>query len=114
MDAILAMLSPEKAAEILGLWKEYNSNETAEAKFVKGCDKLEGVLQAELFGSVKYWDDYPPVGYYHSDVINRRREKFWRHEPALMECAEFLRNKLIEIMESDGLDWKKYLPKDEK
>jgi putative hydrolase of HD superfamily len=36
----------ENAAELRRLWEEYEAQETAEAKFVKDCDRIEMILQA--------------------------------------------------------------------
>lgn len=38
-------LHPEKRAEILGLWEEYEAATTPEAVLAKGLDKLETILQ---------------------------------------------------------------------
>jgi len=106
---ITSVLPPEKGREILSLWEEYNDNETAEAKFAKACDKLEGVTQSLMFKNVSYWEEYGEPGFYFDDRINRRRERFWKHEPALVEFAEFLRDMTIERMNDEGFDYTKYL-----
>merc|ERR1712130_675294 len=39
-------LDPELGKEVEILWEEYEANETAEAKLVKDCDRLEMLIQA--------------------------------------------------------------------
>lgn len=45
MKKILAVLPKEQGRELMSLWKEYNSNASAEAKLVKALDKAETIIQ---------------------------------------------------------------------
>ena len=49
-DALRGLLegSPRQD-ELSGAWEEYQSADTAEARFVKACDKLDMALQAERY-----------------------------------------------------------------
>lgn len=38
-----------RGAEVESLWREYDRGETAEARFVKACDKLDMALQATVY-----------------------------------------------------------------
>ena len=106
---MIAVLPQEKGDEIMSLWEEYNAMETPESKFVKACDKLEGMVQSLMFKNVSYWEEYGEPGFYFDDRINRRRERFWKHEPVLIEFYEYLRDITIERMNDEGFDYKKYL-----
>ncbi|XP_060067404.1 5'-deoxynucleotidase HDDC2-like [Ylistrum balloti] len=46
MQHITSLVGEEVSQEILCLWKEYESQSTAEARFVKDLDKFEMILQA--------------------------------------------------------------------
>lgn len=63
MVRLLAGLAPALADEIRAAWEEYEGASTPEARFVKQVDKLETLLQAELYRA-----DQPEL------VI----ESFWR------------------------------------
>lgn len=39
----------ERASELASLWREYEAGESAEARFVKACDKLDMALQAQRY-----------------------------------------------------------------
>lgn len=45
LETLTQALHPEKRAEILGLWEEYEAAQTPEAVLAKGLDKLETILQ---------------------------------------------------------------------
>ena len=49
LDVMLTGLPPAIAQEIRSAWQEYEAAETPEARFVKQIDKLETLLQAELY-----------------------------------------------------------------
>jgi putative hydrolase of HD superfamily len=54
LESILAQLGESPDAqeireEVLSLWLEYEEQSTAEARFVKECDKLEMALQAHEY-----------------------------------------------------------------
>ncbi|SCZ09320.1 HD domain-containing protein [Microvirga guangxiensis] len=45
LEVLTRALHPEKRAEILTLWEEYEAAQTPEAVLAKGLDKLETILQ---------------------------------------------------------------------
>lgn len=45
VSRLIASLEEEQQEHIMALWKEYNACETEEAKFVKGLDKMETIIQ---------------------------------------------------------------------
>ncbi|MZQ98396.1 MAG: HD domain-containing protein [Acidaminobacter sp.] len=45
LDQLLQSLEPQLRGEFLSLWQEYNEGHSAEAKFVRGVDKLETLIQ---------------------------------------------------------------------
>lgn len=49
MNTLLAGLAPSLADEVRAAWEEYEAAATPEARFVKQIDKLETLLQAELY-----------------------------------------------------------------
>lgn len=49
MDTLLAGLAPPQGDDIRAAWEEYEAAATPEARFVKQIDKLETLLQAELY-----------------------------------------------------------------
>ncbi|XP_033726497.1 HD domain-containing protein 2-like [Pecten maximus] len=46
MEHITSLVSEDVSQEIISLWKEYESQSTKEARFVKDLDKFEMILQA--------------------------------------------------------------------
>ena len=110
INAIAGRLPAPKAAEILELWNEYESQSTPEARFAKACDKLEANAQSLMFGKVKYWSDYDP-DFYYDDMINNRREKYWGYEPAFREFHETYREIGMQYMKAEGIGAEKYLKK---
>jgi len=50
-DAMRRLAALADDGALLGLWREYDAAETAEARFVKELDKLETVLQASEYGA---------------------------------------------------------------
>jgi putative hydrolases of HD superfamily len=42
---LLAPLSPDRQADFLALWDEYNAAQTPEARMAKGLDKIETIIQ---------------------------------------------------------------------
>jgi 5'-deoxynucleotidase YfbR-like HD superfamily hydrolase len=108
MDKMSAILPLGKRDEIMSLWREYEDQQTPEARFIKACDKLEAFAQGLMFGKVGYWRDYGP-DFYYNDTINRGREKFYAHEPAFVEFYELMRKILLDMMAAEGIDAGKYL-----
>lgn len=51
LEDMLSELPADLAEEIRAAWEEYERGESAEARFVKQVDKVETVLQAELYRS---------------------------------------------------------------
>jgi len=103
MRDISGLLPPEDGREIYELWREYEENQTVEAKFVKGLDKIEAFAQALAYKDVSYW---PEV--YYAIELQGQKSKYYAHEPVLMELAEALKSKLADRMRSVGLDPEKY------
>lgn len=53
LNEILAGLSDTLRTEIRDAWQEYEEAETPEARFVKQVDKLETVMQAEIYRALQ-------------------------------------------------------------
>jgi putative hydrolase of HD superfamily len=106
MGEIQRML-PEGMEDLHQLWREYEANATPEAKFVKGLDKLEATLQSLVYPDIRYWAErYDEV--YYSIVLQGWKDKYYAHEPVLMELADALKELTASKMREAGLDPEKY------
>ncbi|MBA2753090.1 MAG: HD domain-containing protein [Chloroflexia bacterium] len=65
IETMLATLPERDAASIRALWEEVESGRTAEARFVKGADRLERYLQAREYGAA---DPSLPLGSFAADL----------------------------------------------
>ncbi|MEJ7763199.1 MAG: HD domain-containing protein, partial [Thermomicrobiales bacterium] len=65
MGTILATLAERDAGPIRALWEEVEAGTTAEARFVKGADRLERFLQAREYGAA---DPALPLGSFAADL----------------------------------------------
>ena len=94
----LEKLLPKKiGAEIFALWKEYQTGETKEARFVKAIDKIEGVMtHIELSKSL----DVPEItaSYGHEAM-----KKF----PEIMGLYKIFKQELKQEFKKQNLEWKK-------
>ena len=65
MESILSGLSKETAADVMGLWEEFEECKTPEARFVKEIDTAELLIQAKLYSEKSnskkplhgFWDE---------------------------------------------------------
>lgn len=88
---IFGILPQEQAEELIELWKEFEANETSEAKFAKAIDRLEPLLQnASNQGGT--WKEY---GVKHHQVIEKKiiinegSEVLWDYTTDLLnKCVE--------------------------
>ena len=49
-DAVFGALPPDLGARLRALWEEFETGESAEARFAMACDRLQGFLQNVLSG----------------------------------------------------------------
>lgn len=88
---------------MLGLWEEYEKQETLEAKFVKALDKIEGFLHIAE-GEVEM---YVPKEF-HADYANQAVAAFdeaTNHFPGLKELLDAVKEDLRRQFELAGVAW---------
>jgi len=51
--AVRGLLAPLQRPDLVDIWLEYEAGETACARFVKACDKLDMALQAIRYGTLQ-------------------------------------------------------------
>lgn len=56
VERIFALLPEEKGAELMALWTEFESGDTAEAKYARAIDRLMPVLQ-NLYNNKQSWTE---------------------------------------------------------
>lgn len=56
LNEMVASLPEHLRAEVVAAWEEYNTGESTESRFVRQVDKLETLLQAEL-----YYERHPEI-----------------------------------------------------
>lgn len=56
MERIFGILPDEKAAELFGLWNEFENGTSAEAKFARAIDRVMPVLQ-NLYNNKQSWTE---------------------------------------------------------
>lgn len=84
-DRIFALLPPDQARELRGLWDEFEAARTGEARFANSLDRLQAlVLNYEARGSV--WRKYGVK----SGQVLKRAAPIADGAPALWEYAEAL------------------------
>ncbi len=109
MDGLDELLPLELAREIFELWREYENNETPEAKFVKALDKIEANLQANTFADIRYWKKYSDA--YYAFVLDGLASKYTAHEPVLAELHRAVRAQTEQKMREAGLKPENYRTK---
>jgi len=88
---------------IYSLWKEYEDQETIEAKFVKALDRIEGFLHIAENGVEMY---IPKE--FHADYANKAVEAFdeaTHHFPELKDLLDAVKKDLKEQFERAGVKW---------
>lgn len=87
-DRIFALLPPDQAARFLGLWEEFEERRTPEARFARGLDRLQpmlenltagggtwaehGITADQVLAKVKLIEDgSPSLGRYAADLVDR-------------------------------------------
>ena len=88
---------------IYSLWKEYEDQETVEAKFVKALDRIEGFLHIAENGV----EMYVPKEF-HADYANKAVEAFdeaTHHFPELKDLLDAVKKDLQQQFERAGVKW---------
>ncbi|MBY0110708.1 HD domain-containing protein [Patescibacteria group bacterium] len=88
---------------IYTLWKEYEAQETTEAKFIKALDKIEGFLHIAE-GEVQM---YIPKEF-HADYANKAVDAFdeaTHHFPELKDFLDAVKEDLKRQFERSGVKW---------
>lgn len=95
----LEKLLPKKiGAEMFALWKEYQTGETKEARYVKAIDKIEGAMtHVELS---KDLIDEPGLTAIHG---NKDIKRF----PEVLEVFKLFKEELKKEFKKQNLEWKK-------
>jgi len=87
-DRIFALLPPDQAARFRGLWDEFEERRTPEARFARGLDRLQpmlenltagggtwvehGITADQVLAKVKLIEDgSPALGRYAADLVDR-------------------------------------------
>jgi putative hydrolase of HD superfamily len=87
-DRIFALLPPDQAASLRGLWDEFEERRTPEARFARGLDRLQpmlenlaagggtwtehGITADQVLAKVKLIEDgSPALGRYARDLVDR-------------------------------------------
>lgn len=78
---LLALLPPEKAAELMACWLEFEAADSAEARFANACDRAMPVL-LNLANNGQSWRDH---GTSVSQVIGRIKAPIEAGSPALWQ-----------------------------
>ncbi len=102
MGKMTSLLPKKLGEQIMNLWQEYEENQTAEAKFAKAIDKLEGTFQALCYGDISYWAQYGNGNDYYDIVLNDQKKPHWEHEETLVEIGEILKRITKEQMKRAG------------
>jgi len=88
---------------IYSIWKEYEDQETIEAKFVKALDKIEGFLHIAEVGVEAYMPKE-----FHAEYANEAVQAFdeaTHHFPELEDLLDAVKNELREKFEQVGVKW---------
>ncbi len=88
---------------IYSMWKEYEDQETVEAKFVKALDRIEGFLHIAECGV----EAYIPKEF-HADYANKAVEAFdeaTHHFPELKDLLDAVKKDLKSQFEEAGVKW---------
>jgi putative hydrolase of HD superfamily len=88
---------------VYSLWREYEDQETVEAKFVKALDRIEGFLHIAENGVELY---IPKE--FHADYANKAVEAFdeaTHHFPELKDLLDAVKNDLRAQFERVGVKW---------
>ncbi|PLW80634.1 hypothetical protein C0585_01450 [Candidatus Woesearchaeota archaeon] len=96
MKNISKLVSNELGNELFDLWKEYQMNETREAKFVKAMDKLEAISHI-LYSEEKNARLDHTVQYADKAILNF---------PELKPFYSIFKRKLKKRFEKQGMEWK--------
>ncbi len=87
-DRIFALLPPDQAASLRGLWEEFEERRTPEARFARGLDRLQpmlanltagggtwkehGITADQVLGMVRLIEEgSPALGRYARDLVGR-------------------------------------------
>lgn len=88
---------------IYSLWREFEDGKTAEAKFIKALDKIEGFLHIAEVGVAAY---VPKE--FHADYATKAVEAFdeaTRHFPELNDLLATIKADLRKQFEEAGVTW---------
>lgn len=88
---------------IYSMWKEYEDQETVEAKFIKALDKIEGFLHIAEVGV----EPYIPKEF-HADYANKAVAAFdeaTHHFPELKDFLDAVKTDLRAQFEKAGVEW---------
>ena len=88
---------------IFSLWREYEDQETIEAKFVKALDKIEGFLHIAEAGV----EAYIPKEF-HAEYANKAVESFdeaTHHFPELKDLLDAVKKDLQKQFKHAGVKW---------
>ncbi len=88
---IFGMLPPEQATEFIAIWEEFESGQTAEAKFARAMDRLEPLLQ-NTSNNGGTWNEF---GVDHAKVLEKKKVMQDSSE-VLWSYAEQLINESVE------------------
>ncbi len=82
---LISMLEKDKADETLGLWREFEANDTPEAKFVNNIDRMEPILQA--------------IEYHKEKNHEKPLESFWDNKALSRIKDEKIKKLVLDIIE---------------
>lgn len=88
---------------IYSIWREYEDQETLEAKFIKALDKIEGFLHIAEVGV----ENYIPKEF-HASYANDAVEAFdeaTAHFPELIDFLDAVKKNLQEQFQRSGVTW---------
>ncbi|RYD98343.1 MAG: HD domain-containing protein [Sphingobacteriales bacterium] len=83
---IFGMLPKEQAAELTGIWEEFEAGNSAEAKFARAMDRLEPLLQnsSNQGGTWKEFDVPYSRVHHKKKVIKEGSETIWNYAENLL------------------------------
>jgi len=88
-NRIFGLLPEEQSAELIAIWEEFETGETAEAKFAKSMDRLEPLLQNTSNNGGTWSEfgvDYAKV-YAKKKVIKEGSETIWSYSENLLKAS---------------------------
>ncbi len=97
IETIRGILADETGDEIYGLWHEFETGETTEAKFVKALDSLEVQLQHNL-ADLSTWEE---IEY---DLVYTKMDEHCRHDRFLRTFCDAVKRGAEEKMTTGGVN----------